>query len=134
MNDENSDSKVNSSIANNEDDSMFNNLNTSENQSAKPKPYTGPKPFAGSFQLDKMLKLQNIKLDQNESSNMMDSSSFFQNSQSMIYNNQSDIDEYVDDDDENASQVEIVGWLYQFYISEKKEDVFAGLKNNTKIY
>lgn len=99
MNDENSDSKVNSSIANNEDDSMFNNLNTSENQSAKPKPYIGPKPFAGSFQLDKMLKLQNIKLDQNESSNMMDSSSFFQNSQSMIYNNQSDIDEYVDDDD-----------------------------------
>lgn len=38
-----------------------------------------------------------------------------------------------DDDGENASQVEIVGWLYQFYISEKKEDVFAGLKNNTKI-
>ena len=38
-----------------------------------------------------------------------------------------------DDDGENASQVEIIGWLYQFYISEKKEDVFAGLKNNTKI-
>lgn len=38
-----------------------------------------------------------------------------------------------DDDGENSSQVEIVGWLYQFYISEKKEDVFAGLKNNTKI-
>ena len=38
-----------------------------------------------------------------------------------------------DNDGENASQVEIVGWLYQFYISEKKEDVFAGLKNNTKI-
>lgn len=38
-----------------------------------------------------------------------------------------------DDDGENASQVEIIGWLYQYYISEKKEDVFAGLKNNTKI-
>lgn len=30
-----------------------------------------------------------------------------------------------DDDGENASQVEIVGWLYQFYISEKKDEVFA---------
>ena len=29
------------------------------------------------------------------------------------------------DDGENASQVEIVGWLYQFYISEKKDEVFA---------
>lgn len=38
-----------------------------------------------------------------------------------------------DDDGKNASQVEIIGWLYQYYISEKKEDVFAGLKNNTKI-
>ena len=38
-----------------------------------------------------------------------------------------------DENGENASQVEIIGWLYQYYISEKKEDVFAGLKNNTKI-
>jgi type II restriction/modification system DNA methylase subunit YeeA len=30
-------------------------------------------------------------------------------------------------------QVEIIGWLYQFYISEKKDEVFAGLKNNKKI-
>ena len=30
-----------------------------------------------------------------------------------------------DDDGENASQVEIIGWLYQFYISEKKDEVFA---------
>ncbi len=30
-------------------------------------------------------------------------------------------------------QVEIIGWLYQFYISEKKDEVFAGLKKNIKI-
>ncbi|WP_078427948.1 BREX-1 system adenine-specific DNA-methyltransferase PglX [Alkalihalobacterium alkalinitrilicum] len=30
-------------------------------------------------------------------------------------------------------QVEIIGWLYQFYISEKKDEVFAGLKKNKKI-
>jgi len=29
--------------------------------------------------------------------------------------------------------VEIIGWLYQFYISEKKDQVFAGLKKNVKI-
>jgi type I restriction-modification system DNA methylase subunit len=30
-------------------------------------------------------------------------------------------------------EIEIIGWLYQFYISEKKDDVFAGLKKNQKI-
>ncbi|CAM3140217.1 BREX-1 system adenine-specific DNA-methyltransferase PglX [Filibacter tadaridae] len=30
-------------------------------------------------------------------------------------------------------QVEIIGWLYQYYISEKKDEVFAGLKKNQKI-
>ena len=35
---------------------------------------------------------------------------------------------------EDACQdVEIIGWLYQFYISEKKQDVFDGLKKNVKI-
>ena len=35
---------------------------------------------------------------------------------------------------EDACQdVEIIGWLYQFYISERKDEVFAGLKNNVKI-
>ncbi|MCL2361203.1 MAG: BREX-1 system adenine-specific DNA-methyltransferase PglX [Defluviitaleaceae bacterium] len=29
--------------------------------------------------------------------------------------------------------VQIIGWLYQFYISEKKDEVFAGLKKNIKI-
>lgn len=30
-------------------------------------------------------------------------------------------------------QVEIIGWLYQYYISEKKDEVFEGLKKNIKI-
>lgn len=30
-------------------------------------------------------------------------------------------------------QVEIIGWLYQYYISEKKDQVFADLKKNKKI-
>ncbi|MEO9903058.1 MAG: BREX-1 system adenine-specific DNA-methyltransferase PglX [Nisaea sp.] len=32
-----------------------------------------------------------------------------------------------------SQDVEIIGWLYQFYISEKKDQVFAGLKKNQKI-
>ena len=34
---------------------------------------------------------------------------------------------------ENYKQVEIIGWLYQYYISEKKDEVFADLKKNIKI-
>ncbi|MBO6774807.1 MAG: BREX-1 system adenine-specific DNA-methyltransferase PglX [Marinibacterium sp.] len=34
---------------------------------------------------------------------------------------------------EACQDVEIIGWLYQFYISEKKDLVFAGLKKNQKI-
>jgi len=30
-------------------------------------------------------------------------------------------------------EVEIIGWMYQYYISEKKDEVFAALKNNVKI-
>ncbi|EDT73862.1 BREX-1 system adenine-specific DNA-methyltransferase PglX [Clostridium butyricum] len=30
-------------------------------------------------------------------------------------------------------EVEIIGWMYQYYISEKKDVVFADLKNNVKI-
>ena len=33
----------------------------------------------------------------------------------------------------NYNQVEIIGWLYQYYISEKKDEVFADLKKNIKI-
>jgi hypothetical protein len=34
---------------------------------------------------------------------------------------------------ENCADVEVIGWLYQFYISEKKDDVFAALKKGKKI-
>jgi hypothetical protein len=34
--------------------------------------------------------------------------------------------------DEDYKQVELIGWLYQFYISEKKDEVFAGFKKNKK--
>lgn len=34
---------------------------------------------------------------------------------------------------ENFEHVEVIGWLYQYYISEKKDEVFAGLKKNKKI-
>lgn len=34
---------------------------------------------------------------------------------------------------ETCKNVEIIGWLYQFYISEKKDEVFAGLKKNKKV-
>ncbi|EAZ99932.1 BREX-1 system adenine-specific DNA-methyltransferase PglX [Marinobacter sp. ELB17] len=32
-----------------------------------------------------------------------------------------------------CQDVEVIGWLYQFYISERKDKVFEGLKKNTKI-
>lgn len=35
--------------------------------------------------------------------------------------------------EDNFSKVEIIGWLYQYYISEKKEIVFENLKKNIKI-
>jgi type II restriction/modification system DNA methylase subunit YeeA len=36
-------------------------------------------------------------------------------------------------EDDWKEQVEIIGWLYQYYISEKKDEVFADLKKNIKI-
>ncbi|MGC9351511.1 MAG: Eco57I restriction-modification methylase domain-containing protein, partial [Sulfurovum sp.] len=35
--------------------------------------------------------------------------------------------------EEDCKDVEVIGWLYQFYIAEKKDDVFAKLKKNQKI-
>jgi type II restriction/modification system DNA methylase subunit YeeA len=35
--------------------------------------------------------------------------------------------------EETCQDVEVIGWLYQFYISEKKDQVFEGLKQNKKI-
>jgi type II restriction/modification system DNA methylase subunit YeeA len=32
-----------------------------------------------------------------------------------------------------CSDVEVIGWLYQFYISEKKDKVFEGIKKNKKV-
>lgn len=34
--------------------------------------------------------------------------------------------------DEDCQDVEVIGWLYQFYISERKNEVFAGFKKNKK--
>lgn len=34
---------------------------------------------------------------------------------------------------DSCQDVEVIGWLYQFYISEKKNQVFDGLKKNKKI-
>lgn len=36
-------------------------------------------------------------------------------------------------EDDWRDQVQIIGWLYQYYNSEKKDEVFAALKNNVKI-
>ena len=33
---------------------------------------------------------------------------------------------------EDCQDVEVIGWLYQFYISERKNEVFAGFKRNKK--
>ncbi|MEG3067195.1 MAG: BREX-1 system adenine-specific DNA-methyltransferase PglX [Syntrophaceticus schinkii] len=35
--------------------------------------------------------------------------------------------------EEDFKDVEIIGWMYQYYISEKKDEVFAGLRKNKKI-
>ena len=35
--------------------------------------------------------------------------------------------------EDNCQNVEIIGWLYQYYISEKKDEIFADLKKNIKI-
>jgi DNA modification methylase len=36
-------------------------------------------------------------------------------------------------DDQEEPVVEVIGWLYQYYISERKDQVFAALKKNKKI-
>lgn len=36
-------------------------------------------------------------------------------------------------DTETCKDIEVIGWLYQYYISEKKDEVFAGLKKGKKI-
>ena len=36
-------------------------------------------------------------------------------------------------DAEACQDVEVIGWLYQYYISERKDEVFEALKKNQKI-
>lgn len=36
-------------------------------------------------------------------------------------------------DEEACQDVEVIGWLYQYYISERKDEIFADLKLNQKI-
>ena len=43
-----------------------------------------------------------------------------------------DLIELIEEDD-FKEEVEIIGWMYQYYISEKKDEVFAALKKNKKI-
>ena len=42
----------------------------------------------------------------------------------------SDVRDTITDDD--CKDVEIIGWLYQYYISERKDEVFANFKKNKK--
>lgn len=47
-----------------------------------------------------------------------------------------DLVDAISEDDfnvEKEGQIQIIGWLYQYYISEKKDEVFAALKKNIKI-
>ena len=50
-----------------------------------------------------------------------------------MMNNDSVIREMLALDKKNWEQVEIIGWLYQYYIAEKKDEVFADLKKGKKI-
>jgi len=42
-------------------------------------------------------------------------------------------EEQKQEEEKGEHGIEIIGWLYQYYISEKKDEVFAGLKKNKKI-
>ena len=52
-----------------------------------------------------------------------------------LLDSESVINKLVKDEELTASfqEVEVIGWLYQYYISEKKDHVFARLKKNIKI-
>lgn len=52
-------------------------------------------------------------------------------SENSIIRQLSDLDMITEED--WKEQVEIIGWLYQYYISEKKDEVFSDLKKNIKI-
>lgn len=50
-----------------------------------------------------------------------------------ILNNDSVIRDMLALDKSNWNEVEIIGWLYQYYIAERKDEVFANLKKGKKI-
>lgn len=50
-----------------------------------------------------------------------------------LLNNDSVIREMLAIDKSNWQVVEIIGWLYQYYIAERKDEVFANLKKGKKI-
>lgn len=56
----------------------------------------------------------------------------FTDQDGVVFHLVNDIDE-VDFDVAKEGQVEIIGWLYQYYNSEPKDEVFALLKKNVKI-
>ena len=121
MNNENKNNSILNTTNNNEEDSIFTNANASNMDDSNATQFNPPpkklnprrknqdkraeKSYAGNAQLDKMLKLSQIKF--NQSGSNIDNSSFFMNSRVDPNNtkegnnilNQSEIDEYVDDDD-----------------------------------
>ena len=94
------------------------------------------KSYAGNAQLDKMLKISQIKF--NQSGSNIDNSSFFMNSRVDPNNtkdgnilNQSEIDEYVDDDDPGFDLFEC-DRIYQDNTSKQLAEQY--LKANIRIY
>ena len=119
-NDDNKNNSILNTTNNNEEDSIFTNANASNIDDSNATQFNPPpkklnprkktqdkraeKSYAGNAQLDKMLKISQIKF--NQSGSNIDNSSFFMNSRVDPNNtkdgnilNQSEIDEYVDDDD-----------------------------------
>ena len=121
INNENKNNSILNTTNNNEEDSIFSNANASNMDDSNATQFNPPpkklnprrknqdkraeKSYAGNAQLDKMLKISQIKF--NQSGSNIDNSSFFMNSRVDPNNtkegnnilNQSEIDEYVDDDD-----------------------------------
>ena len=118
--DDNKNNSILNTTNNNEEDSLFTNANASNIDDSNATQFNPPpkklnprkktqdkraeKSYAGNAQLDKMLKISQIKF--NQSGSNIDNSSFFMNSRVDPNNtkdgnilNQSEIDEYVDDDD-----------------------------------
>ena len=120
INNDNKNNSLLNTTNNNEEDSIFTNTNASNMDDSNAIQFNPPpkklnprrknqdkraeKSYAGNAQLDKMLKISQIKF--NQSGSNIDNSSFFMNSRVDPNNtkdgnilNQSEIDEYVDDDD-----------------------------------